>query len=399
MQFTLPRTQERLSELGVAVFDLKGLWERLGQLTDRRGERGRRYALAPLLLLVVLAKLAGQDTPVGIADWVGERAADLGPALHLPWARMPHHNTFRRVLACVVEPAELDHLVSQHLLSLPGVGHSRLIGFDGKTVRGTIPGGSSQGEHLLAACLVDEDIVVGQVAVGAKENEIVQAPALLDAIDLRGKVVMGDAMHTQTALSDQIVAGEGDFIWLVKDNQPTMREEIALLFAPPTPAVLGNVLPDDFATYERREAGHGRGERRKITVSSELKGYSEWPHLEQVFRLERERIDRLSGAATTEVVYGLTSLRRTEASAKDLLRLVRAYWGIENGLHQRRDVTFREDRTRQALGHQGHVMASLNNLVIGLLRVAGFTNLAHARRVCDGMFNRATYLAIGRTLT
>jgi predicted transposase YbfD/YdcC len=399
MEFTLPRTRQHLREHGVAVFDLKGLFERLGRLEDRRGERGRRYALAPLLMLVVLAKLAGEDTPVGIADWVGERAEELGPALHLPWPRMPHHNTFRRILAFVVEPAALDHLVSQHLLSLPGVGHSRLIGFDGKTVRGTIGEASPQGEHLLAACLVQEDLVVGQVAVGAKENEITQAPVLLGQLELRGKVVMGDAMHTQVTLSEQIVAAEGEFVWLVKDNQPTLREEIATLFEPPTPTVLGNVLPDDFATYERREAGHGRRERRKLTVSSELHGYSDWPHLEQVFRLERERIDPTSGAATTEVVYGLTSLSRAAASAKDLFRLVRAYWGIENGLHQRRDVTFREDRTRQTLGRAGHVMASLNNLVIGLLRVAGFTNLAHARRVCAGMFNRSTYLAIARTLT
>ena len=163
--------------------------------------------------------------------------------------------------------------------------------------------------------------------------------------------------------------------------------------------MLGNVLPDDFVRYERRETGHGRSERRKLTVSSELKGYSAWPHLEQVFRLERERIDRRSGEGTTEVVYGLTSLPRAQASAKELFRLIRAYWGIENGLHYRRDVTFREDRTRQTLGHQGHVMASRNNLVLGLLRVAGFTNLAHARRVCTALFNQTTYSAIERALT
>lgn len=137
-------------------------------------------------------------------------------------------------------------------------------------------------------------------------------------MELRGKVVLGDAMHTQTTLSEQIVAAQGDFVWLVKNNQPTLREEIALLFEPPTPTVLGNVLPDDFASYERRETGHGRSEWRKLTVSSELTGYGDWPHLARVFPLERERIDRKSGAATTEVVYGLTSLTRAEASAKDL---------------------------------------------------------------------------------
>lgn len=97
------------------------------------------------------------------------------------------------------------------------------------------------------------------------------------------------------------------------------------------------------------------------------------------------------GKEETEVVYGVTSLSKGAASAKDLHDLVRAYWGIENGLRQRREVTMREDRTRQTLGHAGQVVASLNNLVSGLLRHAGFTNLARARRLYASLFNPATY--------
>jgi len=141
----------------------------------------------------------------------------------------------------------------------------------------------------------------------------------------------------------------------------------------------------------------------KITVSSELKGYVKWPSLEQVFRLERERINLKTGEIEREVVgvcpgRGLTSLSREEASARELFGYVRAYWGIENGLHLRRDVMFREDRTRQTRGDQGRVMASLNNLAIGLLRHAGFTNLAHARRLCNSLFNHPNDLAIGPNL-
>ena len=232
-----------------------------------------------------------------------------------------------------------------------------------------------------------------------KENEIVAAPELLGGIDLRDKIVIADAMHAQRELSRQINKAGGDFIWLIKENQPSVREEIEQLFAPPTPTVLGNYLPDDFTVYKQTEKGHGRLERRKITVSSELKGYTKWPFLEQVFRLERERINLKTGEIEHEVIYGLTSLSREEASAEELFGYVRAYWGIENGLHLRRDVTFREDRTRQTRGNQGRVMASLNNLVIGLLRYAGFTNLAHARRLCNSLFNHPNYLAIGPTLT
>ena len=161
MDLTLSRTEQRLRELGAVVFDLDGLLEGLGQLSDCRGERGRRYELAPLLLLVVLAKLSGEDSPSGIADWIAERASILSQGLKLTWSRMPHHNTFRRILAFVLEPDELDRVVSLHLTGLPGVGKSRLITFDGKTVRGTIGDSNPRGQHLLCAYLSEEGIVLG----------------------------------------------------------------------------------------------------------------------------------------------------------------------------------------------------------------------------------------------
>jgi hypothetical protein len=229
MKFTLPQTESRLWELGAAVFDLAGLRERLGELTDRRGQRGRRYELASLLLLIVFAKLAGEDTPSGIADWVAARTSVLASALKLTWHRMPHHNTFRRVLAFVLEPAELDRVVSLHLIrlaSLRGVGLSRLIAFDGKTPRGTICEENPEGAHLLAAFLSAEGIVLGQVEVATKENEILAAPLLLESIDLRGKIVVGDAMHSQRTLSSRIRKREGDFIWLIKENQPQVLEDL-----------------------------------------------------------------------------------------------------------------------------------------------------------------------------
>ena len=120
------------------------------------------------------------------------------------------------------------------------------------------------------------------------------------------------------------------------------------------------------------------------TVSSALNGSSDWPDLAQVFQIERERLNRKTGAMSREIVHGLTSLHPTKADPRRLLLLVRGYWGIENGLHYRRDVTFREDATRLTVGQAGRVMAILNNLVIGLLRWCGFTNLAQARRSSDG---------------
>jgi predicted transposase YbfD/YdcC len=399
MKLTLSATAQRMRECGVILFDPVGLLGRLGRLGDRRGARGKRYELAPVQLAIVCAKLAGEDTPSGIADWVADRASDLRTALHVEWARMPHPTTVRRILTFVVEPEELDQVVSEHLTSLPEVGTSRLIAFDGKTVRGTISATNPPGDHLLAAYLPAEGIALGQVAVGGKENEISAAPALLSQLDLQNKIVIGDALHAQRDLSAQITQARGDFFWLIKANQPQVLEEITELFSPETPTVLGTLLPKDFVTSEQTAKGHGRRERRRITVSSALKRYTAWPALEQVFRLERWRTDLQSGTAETEVVYGLTSLSRQAASPRALSDLVRAYGGIENGLHHTRAATFHDDCLRQTRGHAGHVMASLNNLVIGLLHHAGFTNLARARRLCNSLFNQTTYSAIERMLT
>jgi predicted transposase YbfD/YdcC len=370
----------------VKVFAIGNLLSRLETLTDWRCPKGRRYSLAPLLLLIVLAKLSGEDRPSGIADWIKGRGRLLRAALCLPWARMPHHNTYRRILEQALVPEELDRTVGEHLASLPGVGHSLLIAIDGKTVRGTIDIAHPQGEHLLGAYLPEEGIVLMQMATGGKENEISVAPRLLRYLDLRGKVVAADAMHTQRCLSIQILQAQGDYLWLAKDNQPTLREDIAQLFTADRRTVVGGRVPDDFRTARTVDKGHGRLEIRQITVSSELKGYSDWPGLEQVFALERRRVEVRTGKEEREVVYGLTSLSPSQASPARLLGLIRAYWGIENGLHQRRDVTFHEDRIRLTRGRAGRVMASLNNLVIGLLRQTGATNLAAARRWADAYF-------------
>ena len=363
------------------VFDVDSLGERLRTLTDKRHRRGVRYQLDVLLVLLVLAKLGGADHPSAIGDWLRSRSKVLRAALHLPFPRLPHANTFRRIMEEVVSPEELETTFSAFIRTLPGVGRSVLIAIDGKTVRGTIGEQHPQGEHLLCAYLPQEGVVLFQVPAGVKDNEISVAPTLLHGLDLRGKIVMGDAMHTQRAASVQIQDAGGDYIWLAKDNQPTLHADIATLFAPAEPTVLGGQIPHDFQTAQTCDKGHGRLNRRHITVSSELTGYTDWPGLAQVFQIERERVQTKTSKITHETVCGLTSLTRAHASPKRLLDLVRSYWGIENGLHYCRDVTFHEDRTRMTLGNTGRIMAIVNNLVITLLRLAGATNLAHARRL------------------
>lgn len=288
--------------LGTLLFDVGSLAEHLATLTDSRHRRGIRYPLPLLVLLVVLAKLTGEDRPSGMAEWVRLRKDTLKDALHLSRSAMPHSNTFRRILAEVVSPTDLETRVQAFFRQLAEVGHSVLIAIDGKTVRGTISADHPRGEHLLCAYLPEEGIVLFQVAAGEKENEITVAPTLLAALDLRGKVVMGDAMHTQRALSVQILAAGGDYVWIAKDNQPTLRDDIAQIFAPSEPTPDRGRFPSEGESVRVVTKDHGRREIRTMTVSSALHGYSDWPGIDQVFKLERQRDLLAEGKVTREVV-------------------------------------------------------------------------------------------------
>lgn len=161
-----------------------------------------------------------------------------------------------------------------------------------------------------------------------------------------------------------------------------MEEDIRLWFEPDVQPIPGmNFPPKDFESVTLTNKGHGRIEQRTLTVSSQLKDFLPWPHLEQVFKLERRFTSTRTGKVQKQVVYGITSLSRQDITPRQLLQMTRAYWGIENGLHYRRDVTLLEDRTRMTKGRMGQAMACINNLVLGiLLGKLKFRYLPHARR-------------------
>jgi len=382
-----------VSEEG-SVFDVGSLYDRLGQLSDGRKARGKRYELAMVLLVVVLAKLSGEDCPTGIAEWGRGREAILCEILPVGRSRLPSHNTYRRVLREAVEPGELQAVVSQLLTEQPEAGQSVLIAIDGKTLRGSIAVGETRGTHLLAAYLPQEGIVLTQVVVDGKENEISAAPQVLKSIDLRGKIVRGDALLTQRSLSAQIVEAGGEYVWLVKDNHPQWKQDIELVFQPEACVPGFSPTPKDFRTAQTLDKGHGRLEVRTLTTSSLLKDYADWPYLEQVFKLERQVTHLKDGQMHHQLVFGITSLRPDEADPHRLLKIVRDYWGIENGLHYRRDKTLREDATRITSPPLAQTMATINNLIVGLTLQQGWTNLPQARRHYDAHLQDALSLVL-----
>jgi predicted transposase YbfD/YdcC len=259
-------------------------------------------------------------------------------------------------------------------------GKGILIAIDGKTLRGTIPTGETQGVHLLAAYLPREGVVLMQVDVDGKENEIVAAPRLLSALDLRGKIVRGDAMLTQRSLSVQILEAGGQYVWEVKENQSALLADIQEVFDPAPTASGWGQAPRDLRKAQTVNSGHGRLERRTLTASCFLNDYCDWPGLEQVFKLERHVTQLNEGNTHCETVYGITSLTPAEACPSCSLKMVRGYWSIENRPHYRRDKTLREDATRMSNPIQAQAMAILNNLIVGLVLSQGFDSLPAARR-------------------
>lgn len=379
------------------VFDVCSLYAHLLEIPDRRKRRGRRYELALILLLVVLAKLAGEDKPHGIAQWVRARAAWLVKAFDLARPDLPCANTYRRTLSQTVPAPVLEAHLQRFLTGWVRCGLGAHIALDGKTVRGTIPTGDNRGLHLLAAYVPAQGVVLMQVAVAGKENEISAAPRVLEELDLQGKIVTGDALLAQRALSRQVAEAGGDYIWTVKDNQPTLRADIAELFEPTAPLSPGfNIGLTDFRHAQTVNTGHGRIETRSLTASSLLGGLSDWPGLAQVFRLERRARLLAQGKTRHEVVYGVTSLTREAAAPAQLLALVRQHWHIENGLHYRRDVTFHEDAGRTKSWNLAHALAAIHNLVLGLLAHVGHTNLAQARRHYAAHPDEALHLLLAR---
>jgi predicted transposase YbfD/YdcC len=363
------------------IFDVAELADRLNQLTDTRDRRGKIYPLGMILTLVILAKLAGEDKPSGIAEWIRLRRAAFVQLFACKHQRMPCLNIIRWVLQTIVSLEELERLFSHYLHETYGGEQSQLVSIDGKTMRGTIAKGSTQGVHLFAACLAAEGVVLKQVEVGKQANEISVAPQLMAELDLKQRIVCGDAMQTQRQLSAAVLAQGGDYLWFLKENQPALLADVEQFFKPAQRAAGWSLSELPRTVAERVNKGHGRLEKRTLTRMVDEGQFLDWPGVRQVFQLQRAVKQVRTGHQSVEVVYGITSCDPERVSATHLLHWTRQYWGIENGLHYRRDVTLREDATRISQPALAKTIAAINNFVIGLSQKLGYANLASARRI------------------
>ena len=208
-------------------------------------------------MVALLAKLTGHTQVRALAQWTALRAHELARLFHFPRATMPHGVTWSRVLGTAVDLPAFEQLLGAALNPLDAAivpaRASIALAIDGNTLRGTIPVGHTQGVHLVAAYLPHHGVAVVQLQVAVKENEITIAPTILAHLDVAGIVVTGDAMYTQRPLSTQIVDAGGDYLWLVKDNQPDLRQDIEQLFEPELNEFGTAALPMDVTTAHAGE--------------------------------------------------------------------------------------------------------------------------------------------------
>jgi predicted transposase YbfD/YdcC len=191
---------------------------------------------------------------------------------------------------------------------------------------------------------------------------------------LEGRIITVDALLTQRKVSQDVIEGRGDYVMIVKENQKALMDEVKTVFDGPCSHLLRKW------SDKTTDIGHGRIEERFLISSDELKGYSDWPGLHQVFELTRTIVTKKTGEVSKETVYGITSLSPEEANAKRLNDLVRSHWHIENKVHWVRDVIYDEDRSQVRCGNTPQVMSAIRNTVIGLMRHSGITNIASACR-------------------
>lgn len=363
------------------VLDLGSLYQRFARLHDKRKAKGKRYALATILLGMFLAKLCGEDKPSGMAEWVALRGEWIAQALNLERKSMPSHHTYRRTLADILDEQEFEAVMREYHRYCGEAGYLVVASIDGKVCRGTIDLEVSEGLCLLALFLPGEGVTLAQIAIESKQNEITAAPTLLGWVDLRNKVVIGDALHTQRQISIQIGKAGGNYLWTVKGNQPQLLQDLKDWFDPNVPILPGmGCPPKDFQSATVISKGHGRLEVRTITTSSQLNDFLDWPFLQQVFQLQRTITISKTGKTRKETVYGITSLSAELASPAQLLEMLRSYWQIENRLHYPRDVTLHEDQTRFKKNSAAHNMAIINNLVLSLIAKSDFLFVPSARR-------------------
>jgi predicted transposase YbfD/YdcC len=369
-------------------------------LEDPRSEINRKHPLASVVVIALIAVLAGASGPTAIAQWAALKEGLLASILPLPYG-VPCKDVFRRVLMAL-RPEAFQACFAAWLRSLrdeaaAGTGVERpTLAVDGKTLRRSHDRKSGLGAlHSVTVWASEYGLSLGQVACDEKSNEITAIPELLKLVDVAGGVVTIDAMGCQKEIAGAVVAAKGDYVLALKGNQGTLHQ-----------AVVDHVLKrwdDDFAgdvvgRHQTDETGHGRRESRtyiQLEAPKDLPGLKAWRGLRSIGVAISEVVR--DGKVADEVRYYISSLA-VEPDARAFAHAVRSHWGVENGCHWTLDVTFREDESRIREEHLRENMAWLNRFCLSLLKQhPGRQSVAMKRRSCGWSDDFLMQVVIGST--
>ena len=338
------------------------------ELEDPRSSINRKHPLVSVVVISVMAVLAGCSGPTGIAEWAELKKDLLLNLLDLPHG-IPGKDVFRRVLmslnpgafqACFTEWLEALRAKAAETLEID----EPVLAVDGKTLRRSHDRKKGLGAlHSVSIWASELGLSLGQVATEEKSNEITAIPEVLKLVDIRGAIITIDAMGTQTAIAKQIVDGEADYVLALKGNQGSLYQAAT--------DYIELQMQDDFAQVEARrhtttETAHGRTETRTyihLPAPKTLAGFDRWASLKTLGAVIS--IIVRNGKETVDIRYFISSL---SLGVKRFANAVRSHWGIENGCHWTLDVTYREDESRIREKQLRENMAWLNRHTLSLLK-------------------------------
>ncbi len=351
------------------------------ELEDPRSSINQRHPLVSVVVIALLAVLAGAGGPTAIARWALLKHAFLAQVLDLPNG-IPRKDVFRRVLMAL-KPAAFQACFVGWLRSLraeamAGTGVDRpVLPVDGKTLRRSHDRQNGLGAlHLVSVWASEYGLSLGQVACDERSNEITAIPELLRRVDIKGAIITIDAMGAQKVIAEQIFEGGAEYVLAWKGNQEALHQAVT--------DHIDDQLEGDLAEAQERvtaEKGHGREEARtylQLPAPRDLPGFTLWRGLRSIGLVTSCCLR--DGKETVEARYYISSL---EVDVERFARAVRGHWSIENGCHWVLDMTFREDESRLRERHLRENCAWLNRCALSLLKQhPGRQSLVMKRRSC-----------------
>lgn len=330
-------------------------------LPDPRIERARKHPLLNIVFMAVCGILSGADSIAGIHEFAVDRRHWFARFLDLS-SGVPCDDTFARVLARI-DPGAFEKCLLSWTQAVQEATNHRLIAIDGKTLRSSCdPERGRSAIHMVSAWAVENTLSLGQVVVQEKSNEIPAIPELLPLLDISGALITIDAMGCQREIAEQIRQGGGDYVLAVKQNQPTLYEQVEEAIE----AALEQ-SPEQVDEHMTVETGHGRHETRSYAITAAPESVDpegRWCDLKAVGIAISEREDS-QGRASRETRYYILS---RHLSAEEFSAAVRGHWGIENNLHWQLDVSFREDECRVHRDHAPANLSVIRRFTLGLLK-------------------------------